>query len=236
MNAEPGSSPYLILFDMDGTLIDGAPAIVAAMDRAFAAIGRGAPEAAQVRSVIGLDLDRAMLSLAPDLSQAELVRAVAAYREAFVLARRDGGAEAGAPIYPGMRGLLERLSSSPALLGVATGKARRGLDFALEAHGLGGYFATLHCASDGPGKPHPAMIERAMAFAGAERSSTVMVGDATYDMEMAKNAGVWAIGVSWGYHTAQALEAAGAVAVIDSADALEPALDRLWGRVWRNDT
>ena len=217
----------LILFDVDGTLIDGAPAIVSAMRAAFAAVDRPAPPDRAVRGVIGLDLDVAVLRLDPALSAAALGRAVESYRLAFMQARSEGRAEASSPLYPGARDALERLSRTDALLGIATGKARRGLEHALDSHDLRRFFATTQTSSEGPGKPHPGMIERALAETGAEAEGAAMVGDSTYDMEMARNAGARAVGVSWGYHDAAALLAAGAEIVIDVFEALEPALDRI---------
>ena len=225
----------LILFDMDGTLIDGAPAIVEAMAQAFAALDLAPPPGAAVRRVIGLDLAEAIQRLAPGpgFSAAALERAVAAYRDAFLAARRAGRGEGASPLYPGARETLERLADTDALLGVATGKARRGLNHALSVHEIERFFTTTQCASEGPGKPHPAMIERALRETGAAAEGAVMVGDAIYDMQMAANAGVPGVGVAWGYHEREALLDAGAWVVIEAFSELEPALDRLWGAGWR---
>lgn len=97
----------------------------------------------------------------------------------------------------------------------------------LERHGLAGYFVTLQTADDGPGKPHPELLNRAMADAGVERHETVLVGDTTFDMEMAGNAGVTGVGVAWGYHAPEELKASGAACVIESFAALGSSLSAL---------
>src|SRR3546814_16607044 len=86
------------------------------------------------------------------------------------------------------------------LLGVATGKSDRGLNLCLASHGLSARFVTLQTADRHPSKPHPSMIEQAMAAAGAVAATTAMIGDTSFDMEMAVNAGTRALGVGWGYH------------------------------------
>ena len=123
---------------------------------------------------------------------------------------------------------MERLAARGIPLGIATGKSRRGLDHVLAAHGLAPMFATTQVADDHPSKPHPSMIRAALAETGADPAQSVMIGDTSFDMDMGRAAGVRTIGVSWGYHPRAAL--AGADAVIDGFDALEAALDQLWGR------
>jgi phosphoglycolate phosphatase len=115
---------------------------------------------------------------------------------------------------------LEALDSAGCLLGIATGKARRGLLATLERHGLGSRFVTLQTADSNPGKPHPAMLLRAMAETGADPDRTVLVGDTSYDMEMARRAGARAVGVAWGYHDRRELEAAGADRIVERCEEL----------------
>ena len=128
------------------------------------------------------------------------------------------------PLFPGAREALSALDRPDVLLGIATGKGRRGLLHVLEHHGLVDRFATLKTADDGPGKPHPAILEEAMAELGVDPVDTVMVGDTVFDVQMARNARVEAIGVAWGYHEAEELMAAGAGCVIETFAALLPAL------------
>ena len=114
------------------------------------------------------------------------------------------------------------------VLGVATGKSRRGLDHILAAHALQGAFATCQVADDHPSKPHPSMVLAALAETGVDPSMAVMIGDTSFDMEMGRSAGVATLGVSWGYHPVADLLGAGATRVIDGFAALVPALDQMW--------
>ena len=190
----------LILFDVDGTLVDSQGSIVAAMGAAFAQTGLAVPERASILSIVGLSLEHAMYRLAPDASAPVQAALAAAYRQAYFAQRVTPG-DAGSPLYPGAREALCELAGDPhTLLGVATGKSRRGLDAVLEQHGLDGMFVTLQTADIHPSKPHPSMLAAAMAQTGVCAADTVMIGDTSYDMEMARAAGVSAIGVGWGYH------------------------------------
>jgi phosphoglycolate phosphatase len=114
------------------------------------------------------------------------------------------------PLYQGIADLIDVLDGYGWLLGVATGKSDRGLALCLDHHGLSQRFVTLQTADRHPSKPHPSMIETAMAEAGAAPETTVMIGDTSFDMAMARAAGVVAIGVAWGYHPREELIAAGA--------------------------
>lgn len=221
----------LVVFDIDGTLIDSQHVIVAGMTRAFAASGRTAPARAAILGVVGLSLPEAMAALAPDLPQAATLALAGLYREGFRAQRAAGGAEAQAPLYPGARAALERLARQPEMrLGVATGKARPGLDHVFATHDLARFFATAQTADGHPSKPHPAMLRAALAEAGCAAERSVMVGDTTFDVTMGRAAGLATIGVAWGYHPRAQLQAAGADLVIDRFAALDAALWQLWGQ------
>lgn len=207
----------LIVFDVDGTLIDSQHLIVAAQGLAFAEHGLAAPSRAESLSVVGLSLPQAFRRLVGDEGPVDGLSE--SYRRAFNLLRLDPNYEE--PLFPGMEALLQRLHArSDIRLGIATGKARRGVDRLIETHGWRGWFATTQSADDAPSKPDPTMLRQAMAEAGATPETTVMIGDTTYDMEMAVSAGAVAIGVGWGYHPAGALFNAGAATVVDTATAL----------------
>ena len=215
----------LVVFDMDGTLIDSQAMILAAMQAAWGDEGLDCPDRATVLSIVGLSLPVAMAQLAPTLPPARLDRLVAGYKSAFTGLR----AQDTAPLYPGARAALEHLAAQDdVLLGIATGKSRRGLDHVLEAHGLTHWFHTTQVADDHPSKPHPAMLLAALRDTGAGRA--VMIGDTSYDIEMARNAGVPGLGVAWGYHPPGALTQAGATAVLTGFDGLPAALDAIWAQ------
>jgi phosphoglycolate phosphatase len=208
----------LVVFDCDGTLVDSQHVILACMLQAYAAHGLPAPEAAAVRRVIGLPLLECMARLSPEHPEERHVLLSEAYKDAFFASRQRPDHHE--PLFDGALAALDRLEARGYLLGVATGKARRGLNAVLDRHNLMNRFVTLQTGDQGPGKPHPAMLERAMAETGLGPEDVIMIGDTSFDMLMARNAGVHAIGVSWGYHPADELRAAGAHAVIDSFDAL----------------
>lgn len=208
------SSLRLIVFDVDGTLIDSQESIYACLCATFDRLGRPRLPRAVALSVVGLSLPEAFARLLPDAEADEVAAAVAAYRAAFLDLRAAGRAEDAAPLFPGARALLDALLAEPGLvLGVATGKARRGLDHALALHGLEGHFATLQTADDHPSKPHPSMLWRALEETGVAPERAVMVGDTSFDLEMGRAAGVRSIGVAWGHHPRATLAAAGADAV-----------------------
>lgn len=210
----------LVVFDVDGTLVDSQAHIVGAMEFAFSALGLTCPVRTEVLGIVGLSLPQAMARLAPD---ADIDALVAAYKNSFASMR----AIQASPLYPGALAVLQTLAVRPnTVLGVATGKSRRGLDHVLQAHGLSEFFQTTQVADDHPSKPHPSMLLTAMQDADSEPHQTVMIGDTSFDMEMGRAAGVHCIGVSWGYHPVSALAQAGSV--IDSFDALPAALDDLW--------
>ena len=216
-----------MIFDVDGTLIDSQAFILQAMTAAFAAQGWPVPPREAVLSIVGLSLHHAIDRLAPGLSPERLDAVVNDYRAAFMALRAETGGEAASPLYPGARAALERLHGRGVTLSVATGKARRGLDHALDGHGLRGFFVHTQTADDAPSKPDPGMILNALRATGVSPGRAVMVGDTSFDMEMARAAGIRAIGVRWGYHPPEALTAAGAAAVIDHFDSLDAAIGAL---------
>ncbi|SLN58869.1 Phosphoglycolate phosphatase [Roseivivax jejudonensis] len=217
----------LVIFDVDGTLVDSQADILAAMDRAFAATDHPVPGRTDILSIVGLSLPEAFEHLLPDAAGPVRARMVDAYKDAYTELRAAGGVALSSPLYPGVRAMLDRLHGVPTtLLGVATGKSRRGLDKLLEGHDLRSLFVTRQCADDHPSKPHPAMLLEALAETGVPPHRAVMVGDTEFDMAMAASAGIPAIGVSWGYHRPERLSAAHAV--IDHIDELPARLETIW--------
>ncbi len=219
--------PNLVIFDCDGTLVDSQHAIFTAMERAFASRALVVPSRAAVLGVVGLSLVNAVARLLPRQTDAGLIEDLAErYKSAFQDLRKDPAHDE--PLFPGCRAALDRLMArDDVLLGIATGKSRRGVDIMLKREGLTGAFSTIQTADDHPSKPHPSMIERALGETGVEAAQAVMVGDTSFDMEMAREAGVAALGVAWGYHPVAELQDAGAHMIIDDFAALEPALATL---------
>jgi len=198
----------LAIFDCDGTLVDSQANICRAMTDCFVAAKLEPPSPEATRRVVGLNLVEAMRVLHPDAGRDFHVNLADLYRQAFGRLRQQGLVED--PLFEGAAELVRALDADGWLLGVATGKSDRGLLHCLEQHGLRSHFITLQTADRHPSKPHPSMIEAAIADAGAERVATMMIGDTSFDMMMAKAAGVTAVGVAWGYHADEELAAAGA--------------------------
>jgi len=219
-------SPTLIVFDCDGTLADSQHVIVEAMRLAFESVDLAAPGRGAILRTVGLSMPEAIKMLAPEQfpeTRGDLIRSFRDHCAA--LRRQPHGQE---PLFPGAASLLSKLAAKEGVvLGIATGKARRGVMRFIEENGLQGIFSTIQTANDAPSKPHPAMLLQAMEETGAAPDSTVMIGDTSYDMIMAVCARVDAIGVAWGYHSPADLKMAGARTVVSSFSALEHALPGL---------
>ncbi|TVV70133.1 HAD-IA family hydrolase [Sphingomonas solaris] len=215
----------LALFDCDGTLVDSQAAICAAMGECFTAAGLPDPGAEATRRVVGLSLVEAVAMLHPAGAPALHVTLAQDYKRAFQ--RRRGAGLVAEPLFPGIAEAIESIGAAGWLLGVATGKSDRGLGFCLAHHGIADRFVTLQTADRHPSKPHPSMVRMAMAEAGASPETTVVIGDTSFDIGMAKAAGAAAIGVAWGYHDRVELLAEGADLVADTPADLLHLLERL---------
>jgi phosphoglycolate phosphatase len=193
---------------------------------AFASNGLPEPTAADIRHVIGLSLPIAIGRVAHSDDQALIEKLVESYRTHF---RRTLEATSDRePLYPRAVEALDRLRNQPdTVLGIATGKGLAGVHRILALHGLTDYFVTLQTPDHNPSKPHPGMLQRAMAETGFSHADTVMIGDTVFDMEMARNAGTRSVGVTWGYHDPSDLIRVGAGAVIGSYDDLDAAIQRV---------
>jgi phosphoglycolate phosphatase len=217
-------SNKLALFDCDGTMVDSQANICASMDQAFEKHGLVPPDHHQVRRIVGLSLLEAVARLFPEGDEKIVAAVTQSYKDGFIELRQAGGLHE--PLYDGLLQTLEELEASGWVLGVATGKSDRGLRHVLETHGLADRFVTLQTADRHPSKPHPAMVELAMAEAGAAPETTAMIGDTSFDMAMAVNAKVRPVGVDWGYHDEHELIDAGAEIVAANMADLHGILNR----------
>jgi phosphoglycolate phosphatase len=218
----------LVIFDVDGTLVDSQGDILAAMAAGFATVGAPMPAREAVLGIVGLSLDVAVARLAPHLPGPARVAIVEGYKAAYMALRAEQGVAASSPLYPGALDTLDALHGVPEIvLGVATGKSARGLAKLIEGHALERYFVTRQVADHHPSKPHPSMLRAALGETGIAPEHAVMVGDTSYDMEMARAAGIAGIGVTWGYHRPEALGAAARLA--DDFGALAALLAEDWG-------
>lgn len=213
------------VFDCDGTLVDGQAAVCDSMEAAFAEAGLPQPNRNAVRRIVGLSLPQAVMHLAPETEKDARTAVVEAYKAHFRATRESGALRE--VLYDGIRETLHALHDADWMLAVATGKSHRGLTATLETNGLAALFTSLQTADGHPSKPHPAMLEAALVECGAAPADAVMIGDTSFDIEMAKAAGATPIGVAWGYHEPEELLRAGAVAVAESpAQLTEILLDR----------
>ena len=202
------------MFDWDGTLMDSAPAIAACIQASCRDLGLPVPDQRTASHVIGLGLRDALTYAVPDLVVADYGRMVERYRHHF-LAR-----DAQLQLFAGAEPMLRELADAGHMLAIATGKSRAGLDRALAATGFGNLFHGSRCADECFSKPHPAMLHELMAELGGTPAATLMIGDTTHDLQMALNAGVGALGVSYGAHPKSQLAALSPLACVDSIEEL----------------
>lgn len=189
----------LLVFDWDGTLFDSTGAIVRALQASCRDVGLPEPSDERASHVIGLGLSEALRHAAPDLTEDCLPLLIERYRYHYLSFDQD------IRLFAGAAELVEELHASGFLLAVATGKSRRGLDRAFSSSGLGRFFSASRCADECFSKPHPQMLEELMAEFCVAKDKTLMIGDTTHDMQMAANAGVAGLAVSYGAHPAETL-------------------------------
>jgi phosphoglycolate phosphatase len=191
----------LIVFDWDGTLMDSAAFIANCIQAAARDLDVAVPSDQQARYIIGLGLIDALRHALPDLPESRYAEAAERYRHHFLVQ------DTPLALFSGIRELLDELVAADYRLAVATGKARRGLDRALADSGLEPIFHATRCADECHSKPHPQMLEELIEELGASPETTLMIGDTTHDLLMAKNARTQALAVAYGAHPRDALEA-----------------------------
>lgn len=207
----------LVIFDWDGTLVDSTGRIVECMQRAARDLSLPGLETEAVRRIIGLGLPEAIRSLYPEIDEAGVSALRSRYGEHFVAAEQEPS-----PFYPGVEPLLGRLRAEQMLMAVATGKSRQGLDRVWAKTGRGRWFHASRCSDEARSKPHPAMVHDLLEVLRVEPHEAVVVGDTTFDLEMAHAAGVDAVGVSYGAHPPGLLRSTSPVAILDGIEELLP--------------
>lgn len=203
----------LVLFDVDGTLIDSQAIILESQRRTLAEFGIAHPGRERGLSIVGLSLPQAFTALIG--GGYELSPILDRYGQVFGALRADPAWRS--PLFEGAAGVIGELARRDDIqLGLATGKSRRGVAHLLDQQGWHGHFVTIQTADTNPSKPHPDMVLAAMREAGVAATDTIVIGDTSFDMEMARAAGAHAIGVAWGYHDRQTLLASGAQRIATS--------------------
>ncbi|MEM7060266.1 MAG: HAD-IA family hydrolase [Pseudomonadota bacterium] len=218
----------LVIFDVDGTLVDSQVSILASMQHAFTKAGRPIPSREAALGVIGLSLQEAMAVLAPGATKAEHLQLAEDYKNGHTTHRETGAAVANQTLFPGALDAIHRLNDAGYLLSAATGKSRRGLNRFLAAHGLDRIFLGTQTADDAPSKPHPQMVLNCLSAAGVDPANAVMIGDTEFDMAMGQAAGCHTIGVGWGYHDHARILRGGARQIASTFDDLDGLVDDLW--------
>lgn len=209
----------LVIFDWDGTLMDSTGRIVDCLRNAAAELRLPSLPDSRLREIIGLGLPEAIQDLWPMLTAADNSRMREVYAEYFIAAESQPNA-----LFPGAQELLVTLKAEGVCLAVATGKSRKGLSRVWQNTGYGEFFDLSICADESRSKPHPAMIFSLLEDAGMQAGSAVMIGDTSFDMDMARSAGVAGIAVSYGAHESSRLERCDPVALIESLFELPPLL------------
>ncbi|EGV32847.1 HAD-superfamily hydrolase, subfamily IA, variant 1 [Thiorhodococcus drewsii AZ1] len=212
----------LIVFDWDGTLMDSEARIVACLQKAFSELDLPVPTREAARDIIGLGLDEAMTRLHPGVSAEVRAELVLHYRRHFL-----GGDPTPSVLFPGVRETLDWIVSAGYRLAVATGKSRAGLDRSIHETGLEGYFHATRCADETFSKPNPQMLFELMDELGASPRETLMIGDTEYDMQMAGNARVGALAVSYGVHARERLMSHAPLGCLNALTELRPWLERV---------
>lgn len=209
----------LIVFDWDGTLMDSASSIMAAIRHAANDAGLPQPLQGEARYVIGLGLHEAIRTLFPHISAQQFTILVKRFQHHYMQCNQ------GVSLFQGVAEMIGELYARDFLLVIATGNSRKGLDHALDSSGMRDYFHSSRCADETFSKPHPAMLTELMEQFDVEAGRTLLVGDTTHDLQMAVNAGVSKVGVTYGAHPREKLSALTPLACVDSVPELRIWLD-----------
>jgi phosphoglycolate phosphatase len=218
----------LAVFDLDGTLIDSASSIVTGVLACWAACGFPDPDPVDVRRVIGLPWEESIFTLLPAGAGEPELAMIRNYHDEVARGVRQRPARS-EELFPGAVNLLDTLEESGYLLAIITSRASRRLEEILEVQDLSKRFISLKTTDQGPGKPSPELMFQTLSETGAGAKDAVMVGDTTFDILMARNAGTASVGVSWGVHEVDELHQAGADRVVTAFDEIPAVVDGLIG-------
>ncbi|GIU27019.1 HAD-IA family hydrolase [Shewanella schlegeliana] len=202
--------PYeLVIFDWDGTLMDSISKIVTCMQQMAQSLSIATPSELAIRDVIGLSMEEALKTLYPTLPSVDFEPMINSYKEHYLTLNTTPS-----PLFDGSEELLSQLSANRYRLAVATGKGRNGLNRVLTETGLGHHFESSRCADESKSKPNPDMIHELLDELKVKPHRAIMVGDSLHDLNMANNAGIDAVGVSYGAHSESKLLLAQPKAII----------------------
>jgi len=215
----------LAAFDLDGTLLDSATSIVAGVMTCWEACGYALPDPNDVRRIIGLPWEESVQLLLPGAGEAEFAE-IRAYHEAVARGERPSPPRDQA-LFPGVLEMLDAVEDAGYLLAIITSRSGNRLVELLEAQNIANRFVSLKTTDNGPGKPSPYLMLQTLNETGVDKQDAVMIGDTTFDILMACNAGTASIGVSWGVHEPDELRDAGAHRVAETMEELPPVIDRL---------
>jgi len=199
----------LIVFDWDGTVMDSTAVIANSIQSACRDLGLPVPSDEDARHVIGMGLVQALQHAVPEAPEHMYEPLADRYRHYFLAQDQN------IPLFAGAQETIEELHDAGYALAVATGKSRKGLDRVLDSSGLRRYFHASRTADETFSKPHPAMLQELMDELGMQPEEVLMVGDTTHDLQMAINAGVDAVGVTYGAHPEDQLRALSPRALLD---------------------
>ncbi|WP_460151001.1 HAD-IA family hydrolase [Pseudomonas sp. H2_C02] len=211
----------LLIFDWDGTLVNSIGRIVESMHVASTRSGFALCSDLAVKGIIGLGLPEAIRTLYPEITDPELITFREHYADHYIALEAEPS-----PLFEGVVQSLDTFRAEGYYLAVATGKARRGLDRVLRAHGWEDYFDITRAADETASKPHPLMLEQILAHCGVSARQALMVGDASFDLMMARNAGMDSVAVSYGAQSAEALQPYEPRVMIDHFSQLQAWLSR----------
>lgn len=211
----PKKKYELVIFDWDGTIIDSQAHIIYCMQQAIADAELPQCEHDAIRHIIGLSLNKAIATLFPELSMDRVEYVADRYRHHFFLDPANTS-----PLFSGAEDVIRDLHAKGYYLAVATGKGRKGLDIALQTTGLEPFFHVTRCADETRSKPDPLMLDEILTDLDMPCEKAVMVGDTSYDLDMAHNMRMDSVAVTYGMHEAQLLESSHPTYMIDSIDQL----------------